>query len=415
MSDRSQFLAEIDKITGSSVLHGSESLCKLLRYLSKHSLEKPGVHLKEYQIATEVFGRPPDFDPQADSTIRVQAGRLRGKLSEYYSSEGGEDPILVELPRGSYVLQFHYRPPGNGKGHGAAEYQPERGLAATARSRAGGWGIATAILSALLIAAVATIANLWSQKIETPPASGDPPAPAAFRIFWSPFVAGPDEPWVVFSNAAFIGRPETGMRYFDSTRDPKGKIWDHYTGVGEVLAVHELDQVFGALRQRIRVKRGSLFSLDDAGNNDLIFVGSPSENLTLLDIPGTREFVFRRVESGPRKGDLAVVNVHPEPGEEKVFLASPSSSVLTEDYSVVALMPGLNSVRWVMILAGTTTFGTQAAVEFVSRQSSVQALLTRLSVSKASEMAPFEALLRIKVTRGVPVEEELLAVRKRKP
>ena len=205
------------------------------------------------------------------------------------------------------------------------------------------------------------------------------------------------------------------MRYFDSTRDPKDKIWDHYTGVGEVLAVHELDQVFGALRQRIRVKRGSLFSLDDAGNNDLIFVGSPSENLTLLDIPGTREFVFRRVDSGPRKGDLAVVNVHPEPGEEKLFLASPSSSPLTEDYSVVALMPRLNSVRWVMILAGTTTFGTQAAVEFVSRQSSVQALLTRLSVSKASEMTPFEALLRIKVTRGVPVESELLAVRKRKP
>lgn len=414
MSDRSQFLAEIDKITGSNVLHGSESLCKLLRYLSKHSLEKPGVHLKEYQIATEVFGRPPDFDPQADSTIRVQAGRLRGKLSEYYSSEGSEDPVVVELPRGSYVLQFHHRSHGNGKGHGA-DYRPERGLAASAKNRAGGWGIATAMLSVLLIAALATIVNLWSKQTETFPASGDPPAPPAFHIFWSPFVAGPDEPWVVFSNAAFIGRPESGMRYFDSTRDPKGKIWDHYTGVGEVLAVHELDQVFGALRQRIRVKRGSLFSLDDAENNDLIFVGSPSENLTLLDIPGTREFVFRRVDSGPRKGDLAVVNVHPEPGEGKVFLASPSSSPLTEDYSVVALMPGLNSVRWVMILAGTTTFGTQAAVEFVSRQSSVQALLTRLSVSKASEMAPFEALLRIKVTRGVPVESELLAVRKRKP
>ncbi|MFY9562509.1 MAG: hypothetical protein WAQ52_19930 [Terriglobales bacterium] len=413
MSDRSQFLAEIDKITGSSVLHGSESLCKLLRYLSKHTLAKPGVHLKEYQIATEVFGRPADFDPQADSTIRVQAGRLRGKLSEYYSSEGAEDPIVVELPRGSYVLQFHHRSHGNGKGHGAADYEPERSVASIARNRTGGWGIAIAVLSVLLTAALAMIVNLWSKNSETSLASGEPPAPAAFQVFWSPFVAGPEEPWVVFSNAAFIGRPETGMRYFDSKRDPRSHIWDHYTGVGEVLAVHELDQVFGALRHRIRVKRGSLFSLDDAKNNDLIFVGSPSENLTLLDIPGTREFVFQRVESGPRKGDLAVVNVHPGPGEEKAFLASPYSSPLTEDYSVVALMPGLNSVRSVMILAGTTTFGTQAAVEFVSRQNSVQALLSRLSVSKAGEMVPFEALLHVKVTRGVPVETELLAVRKR--
>jgi hypothetical protein len=414
MSDRSQFLAEIDKITGSSVLQSSESLCKLLRYLSRHSLDKPGVHLKEYQIATEVFGRPPDFDPQTDSTIRVQAGRLRSKLSDYYSSEGADDPIMVELPRGSYVLQFHHRAPGNGRVQVAGDYVPERNGWATAGSHPGGWGIATAVLSILLITALATIVYFWSRKAETTSASSEPPVPATFQIFWGPLVGG-NEPWVVFSNAAFIGRPETGMRYFDATRDPKSKIWDHYTGVGEVLAIHELDLVFGALRQRIRVKRGSLLSLDDAQTNDLIFVGSPSENLSLLDFSGTREFVFQRVDSGPRKGDLAVVNVHPEPGEEKVFLASPSSSPLTEDYSVVALLPGLNSVRSVMILAGTTTFGTQAAVEFVSRQSSVQALLTRLSVSKPGEMVPFEALLRVKVVRGVPVEEDLLAVRKRKP
>ena len=81
-------------------------------------------------------------------------------------------------------------------------------------------------------------------------------------------------------------------------------IWDHYTGVGEVLAVHNLDQVFGSLRRQIRVKRGSLFSLDDAKNNDLIFVGSPSENLTLLDIPGSKEFIFQRVSLGTPSGRL---------------------------------------------------------------------------------------------------------------
>lgn len=412
MSEKNQFLAQVDKVTASSVLHGSESLCKLLRYLSKHALEKPGIHLKEYQIATEVFGRPADFDPQVDSTIRVQAGRLRGKLAEYYSSEGSEDPVVVEMPRGSYLVQFHHRTHGNGKGHSAVISELEREEAAIETRPSSRLNIAVAVLSILLIAAVAIIAELWSKKAEASLASSDQ-APAAFQIFWSPFVAGPEEPCVVFSNAAFIGRPETGMRYFDSAHDPKSQIWDHYTGVGEVLAVHDLDEVFGALRQRIRVKRGSLFSLDDAKNNDLIFVGSPSENLTLLDIPGTQEFVFRRLDSGPRKGDLAVMNMHPEPGEEKAFLASPSSSPLTEDYAVLALMPGLNPPHSVMILAGTTTFGTQAAVEFVSRQSSVQTLLSRLAVSKAADMKPFEALLRIKVTRGVPVEMELVAVRKR--
>jgi hypothetical protein len=61
------------------------------------------------------------------------------------------------------------------------------------------------------------------------------------------------------------------MRYYDATKDGKALILDHYTGVGEVLAVHNLDQVFATLHQSLRVKRGSLFSLDDAKNNDLIF------------------------------------------------------------------------------------------------------------------------------------------------
>ena len=107
--EREQYVAQIDRLVNSHVLHGSESLCKLLRYLAEHALDHPGSSLKEYQIATEVFGRPPNFDPQSDSTIRVQAGRLRLKIAEYYASEGAEDPIQVEVPKGTYVLSFHRR------------------------------------------------------------------------------------------------------------------------------------------------------------------------------------------------------------------------------------------------------------------------------------------------------------------
>ena len=191
--------------------------------------------------------------------------------------------------------------------------------------------------------------------------------------FWGPFTSTQEEPWVIFSNAAFVGRPETGMRYFNSREDATTRVYDHYTGVGEVLAVHALDEVFNSLGRKLRVKRGSLFSLDDASNTHSIFVGSPSENLSLHDIRGTQEFVFERVASGARKGDLAVVNRHPKTGEAaKSYLASPSSTSLTEDYAVIALLPGVSPGRFMMILAGTTTFGTQGAVEFVCRPDSVQ-------------------------------------------
>ncbi len=134
-----------------------------------------------------------------------------------------------------------------------------------------------------------------------------------------------------------------------------------------------------------------------------------------MDIPSTKEFLFQRLDSGPRKGDLAIVNVHPERGESKEYLASPSNAPLTEDYAVVALLPGLAPSRSILILAGTTTFGTQGAADYVCRENSVGELLQRLAVPKASELKPFEAVLRVKVTRGVPVQMELVALRRKAP
>jgi len=411
--DRSHILGQIERLVSSHTLHGSESLCKLLRYLAKHALDQPGVSLKEYQIATEVFGRQNDFDPQVDSAVRVQAGRLRSKLAEYYASEGAEDQIIVELPKGMYVLSFHPRSSGNGRGQrpaGALEV-PHEAAVATGVSRR--WMVASLVLGALLLISVAAMGLFLTRRSTSAAGAANPETvPASLQIFWRGFLTGPDEPWVIFSNAAFVGHPDTGLRYYDSRRDANAVIFDHYTGVGEVLAVHNLDDVFESLHQKLRVKRGSLFSLDDAKNNDLIFIGSPSENLTLLEIPGTKQFVFREVASGPRKGNVEVVNVHPERGEAASYMATPADQPLVEDYAVIAFVPGLNPAHSQLILAGTTTFGTQAAVEYVTRQNFLEELLQRLSISKPSELKPFEALLHVRIARGVPVGTELVALRK---
>jgi hypothetical protein len=416
VSEHELFLGQVDRLVASHALHGSESLCKLLRYLARHAIDHPGAPIKEFQIATEVFGRSADFDPQLDSMVRVQAGRLRTKLAEYYNSDGTDDPIVVELPKGTYVLSFHHRNSVSGRTLAAGLNGVDREVALERRSERR-WGTEVISLSIFLAAAIAVIVWLVATR-NAPPvslASVSEPAPPALRIFWNGFAAETAEPWVVFSNAAFVGRPETGMRYRDAKRDADAPILDHYTGVGEVLAVHELDRVFDQLHQRIRVKRGSLFSLDDAKNNNLIFIGSPSENLSLLEIPGTQEFVFRRLDTGPRKGDQAIVNIHPQPGEEKEFLATASGLPLAEDYAVLGLVKGMNAGQYILILAGTTTIGTQAAVEYVCRPGSVEGLLLRLSVSQSGELKPFEAVIHVKVARGVPVATELVALRKTSP
>jgi hypothetical protein len=413
MNERDQYLRQIETLVASTDLHGADSLCKLLRYLAHHALNNPGQPLKEYKIATEVFRRSSDFDPQLDSIIRVQAGRLRSKLAKYYESGGANDPILVDLPKGSYVLSFHPRGKGVAKLHGSAWHENGQPETRQTTSKLRMAVVALCILLALSMGEIFRL-TIFRKATNASTARNELPPPAVFEQFWKPFATRLEEPWVVFSNASFVGRPETGLRYYDPTRDSKASAWDHYTGVGEVLAVHSLEQVFRLLHLGLRVKRGSLFTLDDIQNNDLIFLGSPSENLALIDIPSTKEFVFQRLGAGPRKGDLAIVNVRPERGEAKEYLASPSIAPLTEDYAIIAMLPGLSSSRSIMILAGTTTFGTQGAAEYVCRENSLAELLHRLSVSKTSDMKPFEAVLHVKVSRGVPVQMELVALRLKK-
>jgi hypothetical protein len=410
LHEKSEYLTQVDRLVQSKALHGSESLCRLLRYLAKHALDQEGTSLKEYQIATELFGRSSEFDPQLDSVVRVQAGRLRAKLGEYYASEGAQDTIGVDLPRGSYLLTFHPRTPAQNAPPqamtvpAAAERVPSTVLLSTYR-------LVVAALSICLLAALLGLMLLNRARIASAKVPVAEPNPA-LHTFWGGFQKGPEGPWVIFSNAAFTGRPDLGLRYYDPKRDANAAIFDHYTGVGEVLGVHDLDTAFQNLGGKIRVKRGSLFTLDDARNNDLVFIGSPSENLTLLDVPGSQEFRFRAVADGPRKGNMEILNAHAQPGEQKEYLASPSDVPLTEDFAVIALVHGLDPQRSLLILAGTTTLGTQSAVEFVCSEESLAMLLSRLGVSQPEQLKPFEALLRVRVARGVPVGSELIAVRK---
>jgi hypothetical protein len=228
--------------------------------------------------------------------------------------------------------------------------------------------------------------------------------------FWSPFLQSPDEPIVVFANANFVGNAETGMRYYEPARDLHAEITQHYTGVGEVMGVLELDRLLQGHGRQFHVKRGSLFTLDDARNNNLIFVGSPTENLTLGEIPGTQEFVFHHAATGP-DGWQEVINSHPKAGESNVYTPTDVKGHEGDDFAVVALRRGLNPARWTLILAGASTIGTQAAVDYVCDREAVENLLKRLSVSKAADLKPFEALLRVKVINDVPLAVELTAVR----
>lgn len=101
--------AELERILASAPFTGSHRSQQFLRYVVDNSLENRETALKEYSIAIEVFEREPTYDPSIDATVRVEAGRLRTRLREYYRSEGQNDPLIIEIPKGGYRAVFSER------------------------------------------------------------------------------------------------------------------------------------------------------------------------------------------------------------------------------------------------------------------------------------------------------------------
>ena len=79
-----QVKAELARVLGSAVFAQAGRSTEFLRFVVEETLEGRGDRLKGYTIAIEVFGKPPEFDAQTDPLVRVEAGRLRRRLIEYY-------------------------------------------------------------------------------------------------------------------------------------------------------------------------------------------------------------------------------------------------------------------------------------------------------------------------------------------
>ena len=98
--------AQLDRILTSSEFRSGERLGQFLRYVVEQSLKGQSDRIKQYSVAVEAFGYGADFDPQSNPIVRMEAKRLRRTLELYYYNHGNEDPIRIDIPKGSYVPVF---------------------------------------------------------------------------------------------------------------------------------------------------------------------------------------------------------------------------------------------------------------------------------------------------------------------
>ncbi|TWB43019.1 hypothetical protein [Nitrospirillum viridazoti] len=97
---------QVDRLRASPQFAGSERLLAFLHFIVEETLKDGGATLREAVIGNAVYGREPPYDPRIDSTVRVEARRLRRKLEDHYAGPGRADPVVVSLPTGGYVPHF---------------------------------------------------------------------------------------------------------------------------------------------------------------------------------------------------------------------------------------------------------------------------------------------------------------------
>ena len=101
----------VQRVLQSGIFDRAPNLALILRYVCERFFDGRLEEIREYNIAVDALGRPPDFDQKRDSIVRVEAHRLRKRLAEYYQNAGQNDSVVIQIPAGTYVPQFVPREP----------------------------------------------------------------------------------------------------------------------------------------------------------------------------------------------------------------------------------------------------------------------------------------------------------------
>src|ERR1035441_3670180 len=396
---RSEVLSQVERVNDSHLLRGSDALRTLLHFLAEHALHHPELPPKEQEIAERVFQQPTGFDPRVDSRVRVQIKRLREHLSKYYQEVGSRDRIVLQIPPGSYQLQFLYRDQAGGLEDRRGKARPAV-VAPAVRLPRWVW-LAVAILLGISIG--------WIFHGATGTAAPDP----ALKTSWGPFLAGDLPPLIIYGNREYYNTAGV-LKERDGTMEG-APVNDSFTGVGEVMAAAELVQMFGGFGRRAAFRRSSSVSWEEAKKSNLVFLGAFSTAAKAL--PQPEKFAIRTSSSAP-PGEFRtrILNLHPAPGEPAYFAASPAPCCVltTEDYALLVFSQGLSPNRVTLVLAGVTTLGTQAAVEFMCRPSDLRTLLSRFPAATKGQLPYFEAVIKVRISGGAPVHSEIVAVHPRR-
>ena len=419
----------VRRIQQSEVFRGARALRHLVKFLAEKSLLGEADQLKEYSIGVDACGKGEDYDPREDSTVRIQAGRLRQKLAEYYKGEGKDDPIVVVLPKGGFRIDFLPR------NEPVAITEPSTEVVAPATekpspvviTKPGRWKVIALSLGALLGISLATLAwfvvdvrrdagnqaalaHLWTPQMEQ---------------LWAPLL-DPERPVVVaISTPLFVGIEGLGYyrtvrtnRWEEAVDDPGLKAMlrglknpeisprHPYTGVADANAVFLLERLLALKKPDIFFSRNIDVTWRQLSDNNVLLIGSARFSGELLQSLPTR------LRMTLDRDGLRVLD--PQPGEKTLFadqaniLQSASGTDDGEVYSLITHVAGPNGKGDVIAFSGNLNGGSLAAVEAFTNPDLGKVLVEKMRLPSGEIPRYYQIGLKVKFRGGVPTDTSYL-------
>lgn len=405
----------VERVISSSAFQRSNRLRDLFTYIAERTIRGEVSELTEQHIGQVVFGKPAGYSPNEDSSVRVHARQLRLKLHEYFDGDGRGEPLIVEIPKGTYVPVFR-------QAHAGFENPAPTVSPQIAEKKRPGL---LAVLPWLIAAGTTafSIFLLLHPVTKVAPLAPSPwPLSAVFNRDHHTQIVVAD---INYGMLQFISQKQGSLedylvpdfqKAFDiphpTPREARTLSFLNktlHTSYADVAVVARLMTVVGDSRRQVLVRSARDLSLRELEEGNYVLLGSPVSNPWVSLFQGRLNFE----EHPPVNGGTAkcFLNKSPKANEQSSYEGLPRSGVGGEDYATIALLP--NGKRGsVLILQGLHQEGTEGAGLFLGEPENRLQLRRALGIRDGIEPAVyFEALLSTSVVAGAPAATKIVATR----
>lgn len=406
-SDPAAIRDQLERLLQHPLFANSKRYPALLAYTVEQTLLGNASELKERSIGIEVFGRAPTYDANADPIVRITAGEVRKRLSLYYYEASHAGELVIELPVGSYVPVFRQpetivdpAPPEVAEPESVASLPPGPALAPPRPARFR-W-----LLAAGLLVAGCAIGVYAGLQIHPPPS---PEPPSNIDRFWDAFISNPNP------TTFCLGEPAKNidMDSINSFEAPVSAPTEpqqlyvrlHMAGLFALADVTTLTRTAAALEARhkaFRIVPASEASFAQLREGPIVLIGA-FDNIWTLRVTQKLRFGFES-----KNGDALLVD---RKSGDKTSWATAWDlpyQKLSRDYAIVARIRDNTTGQPVIIAAGISEEGTEAAGEILYNPVYLNSLLAKAPANW--EKLNMEAVIETQVIEGHSGPPNVLAL-----